>query len=117
MDIKAKEKIQNKRRASYESILAFKKELKALAFEPIYGESIKEIAAKLTSKIEKLAEEYGYDVMFSEKSEVEIEGDIYYFDYVIRVKTKNAEIKKLKIRVQYIMYDQNYWMGLITEVK
>ncbi len=117
MDIKTREKNQNKRRLSAESILAFKKELKALAFEPIYGESIKEIAAKLTAEIEKLAEEYGYEIIFSEKSEVEIEGDIYYFDYIIKVKTKHNGIRKMKVRVQYIMYDQNYWVGLITEVR
>jgi hypothetical protein len=109
-------KEQQKKRRYTESIAAFKKELKALSFEPIYGESIKDIIARLTVKIEEIANQYKYSVEFSEKAEIETEGDIYYFIYPIILKTKTGR-KKVYIHVQYLMYDQNQWVGMITGVK
>jgi len=108
---------QRQKKRKTERIDAFKKELRALTFEPIYGSSIKEIAANLTIKIQNIAEEYGYKVEFPEKSEVEIEGDVYYFSYPIKIITSNNTVKRIKIVVQYIIYDENRWIGMITEVK
>ncbi|ACP36890.1 conserved hypothetical protein [Sulfolobus islandicus Y.G.57.14] len=109
-------KEQQKKRRYSESITAFKKELKALSFEPIYGESIKDIIARLTVKIEDIANQYKYAVEFPEKAEIEAEGDVYYFIYPITLKTKTGR-KKIYLHVQYLMYDQNQWAGMITGVK
>lgn len=114
MDSLATKKQHKKRKI--EKIDAFKKELKALAFEPIYGNSIKEIVTYLTIKIQEIAEEYGYKVEFPEEAEVEIEGEVYYFNYIINIHTKTGK-RKVNINVQYIMYDEGRWMGMITEVK
>ncbi|AWR98191.1 hypothetical protein DFR86_02330 [Acidianus sulfidivorans JP7] len=94
----------------------FKQELAALTFEPIYGESIKDIIARLTIKIQQLAEEYGYQIEFPKKAEIETDGNIYYFSYTLKIKTKFS-IKKLKMNVQYIMFENNEWIGLITGIK
>ncbi|MEM0374036.1 MAG: hypothetical protein QXV69_05545 [Sulfolobaceae archaeon] len=110
-------KQQKQKKKRLERIDAFKKELKALAFEPIYGNSIKEIAANLTIKIQEIAEEYGYKVEFPEKAEVEIEGDIYYFSYPIKVITSANIIKRIKILVQYMLYDEKRWIGMITDIE
>jgi len=114
--IKEKSKERQKKKKYNESILAFKKELRALSFEPIYGESMKDIITRLTVKIEELANQYGYSVEFPERAEVDTEGDIYYFIYPITLKTKTGK-KKVNIHIQYIMYDQNQWIGMITSVK
>ena len=114
--MKTKETIKQRKVRSNESITAFKEELRALSFEPIYGESVKDIIMRFTTKIQELAEQYGYEVEFPKKAEVETDGNIYYFAYNIKVKTKMS-IKKLKISIQYIMYDNNQWVGLITSIK
>lgn len=109
-------KQQKKRKKSKESILAFKKELRAMMLEPIYGENIKDIITRLTSKLEETAESYGYEIEFPERAKKDIEGDIYYFVYPIKVKTRHGS-KKLNLEVQYMIYDEGKWMGVITEVK
>ena len=107
---------QKKRKKSKESILAFKKELRALILEPFYGDSMKDILTRITSKLEELAESYGYEIEFPERSRKDIEGDIYYFIYPIKVKTKHG-YKKINLEVQYMIYDEGKWLGVITEVK
>ncbi|MEM0122783.1 MAG: hypothetical protein QXF93_04755 [Saccharolobus sp.] len=114
MNTRGKEK-QKKRRYS-ESISAFKKELKALSFEPIYGESIKDIITRLTVKIEEIANQYKYSIEYPEKAEVDAEGDTYYFIYPITIKTRSGK-KKIYVNVQYFMYDQNQWVGMITGIR
>lgn len=109
-------KKQKLRSSKGESISAFKQELLALSFEPIYGDSLKDIITRLTTKIQELAEEYGYQVEFPKKAEVETDGNIYYFRYTLKVKTRFVT-KQLKLTVQYIMFDSNEWIGLITEIK
>jgi hypothetical protein len=109
-------KQQKKRKKSKESILAFKKELRAMMLEPIYGENIKDIITRLTSKLEEIAESYGYEIEFPERAKKDIEGDIYYFVYPIKVKTRHG-FKKINLEVQYMIYDEGKWMGVITEVK
>ncbi|ARM74982.1 hypothetical protein [Acidianus manzaensis] len=115
--MKAKQTKRQKLHANKnESISAFKEELSALEFEPIYGDSIKDIIARLTTKIQELAEDYGYQIEFPKKAEIEVDGNIYYFNYNLKIKTK-FNIKRLKVNVQYIMFDNNEWIGLITEIK
>lgn len=109
-------KKQKLKSSKNESISAFKQELFALSFEPIYGDSLKDIITRLTAKIQELAEDYGYQVEFPKKAEVETDGNIYYFKYSLKVKTKFAT-KRLRLTVQYIMFDNNEWIGLITEIK
>ncbi|MQL55676.1 hypothetical protein GFB69_07975 [Acidianus ambivalens] len=116
MFVKTKETIKQRKVRSNESISAFKEELRALSFEPIYGESVKDIIMRFTTKIQELAEQYGYEIEFPKKAGVETDGNIYYFVYNIKVKTKMS-VKKLKISIQYIMYDNNQWVGLITGIK
>lgn len=110
-------KLTQKKRVN-ESILAFKKELKAITFEPFYGSTIKDIIAKLTVKLEEITSEYGYEIEFPEKAKTEIEGDIYYFEYDVKIKTKVSN-KKITIQVQFmnVTYEQGGWMGIITSVK
>ncbi|WPX07523.1 hypothetical protein SOJ17_000636 [Metallosphaera sedula DSM 5348] len=98
-----------------ESISAFKEELRAITFEPIYGDSVKDIITRLTTKIQELSEKYDYVIEFPKKAEVETDGNIYYFTYNLRVRTK-AGVKRIQVRVQYIMYDQEGWVGMITEI-
>ncbi|QKR00463.1 hypothetical protein GWK48_08830 [Metallosphaera tengchongensis] len=98
-----------------ESISTFKEELRAITFEPIYGESVKDIITRLTTKIQEIAEKYDYVVEFPKKAEVETDGNIYYFSYVLKVKTK-VGIKRVEIKVQYIMYDHEGWVGMITSI-
>ncbi|BFH72569.1 hypothetical protein SJAV_05130 [Sulfurisphaera javensis] len=112
---KNKSKQKGRKRAS-ESIAALKKELRALTFEPIYGETLKEIAAKLTTKIQEIIESYGYEVEFPERAKKDVEGDVYYFVYPLKIKTKHG-IKKIYLEVEYLIYDENAWMGIITDVK
>lgn len=109
-------KKQKLRSTKSENISAFKQELLALSFEPIYGDSLKDIITRLTARIQGLAEEYGYQVEFPKKAEVETDGNIYYFKYSLKIKTKSTA-KRLKLTVQYIMFDNNEWIGLITELK
>ncbi len=109
-------KITQKKRVN-ESITAFKKELKAISFEPFYGNGIKDIIAKLTVKLEEIASQYGYEIEFPERARTEIEGDIYYFEYDVKVKTK-ISAKKITVQVQFmnVTYEQG-WMGIITSIK
>jgi hypothetical protein len=113
---KTREKSTSSIRKGRESILAFKEELRSMTFEPFYGENIKSIITRITSKIQSLAEDYGYDVEFPKKAEMEIDGNIYYFNYTLKVKTKTST-KKITLQVQYIMYEEENWVGMITEVK
>lgn len=110
-----KSKEKKKRRAS-ESIITLKKELKALTFEPFYGGSLKEIVTKITTKIQEIIESYGYEVEFPERARKDIEGDVYYFEYPLKIKTKHG-YKKIYIQVEYLIYDENAWMGMITDIK
>jgi len=87
-----------------------------MMLEPIYGENIKDIITRLTSKLEEIAESYGYEIEFPERAKKDIEGDIYYFVYPIKVKTRHG-FKKINLEVQYMIYDEGKWMGVITEVK
>ncbi|EZQ11006.1 hypothetical protein [Candidatus Acidianus copahuensis] len=107
-----------KKRKSYrsESISAFKEELRAMSFEPIYGDSVKDIMIRLTAKIQELAEGYAYQVEFPKKADIETEGDVYYFNYTVKVKTPFS-VKKLGINVQYMMFDEKIWVGMITKVQ
>ncbi|QIW24958.1 hypothetical protein EWF20_13020 [Sulfolobus sp. S-194] len=107
---------QKVRKRTSESIVTLKKELKALTFEPIYGESLKEIVTKLTTKIQEIIESYGYEVEFPERAKKEVEGDVYYFIYPLKIKTKHST-KKVYLEVEYLIYDENAWMGIITDVK
>jgi len=111
-----KSKQKARKRLYSESLSALKKELRALTFEPIYGESLKEIAAKLTAKIQEIVESYGYEVEFSERAKKEVEGDIYYFIYPLKIKTKHST-KKIYLEVEYLIYDENTWMGIVTDVR
>jgi len=113
---KNKSKQKGHKRSYSESLSALKKELRALTFEPIYGESLKEIAAKLTTKIQEIVESYGYEVEFSERAKKEVEGDVYYFIYPLKIKTKHST-KKIYLEVEYLIYDENAWMGIITDIK
>ncbi|AHC52374.1 hypothetical protein SUSAZ_11150 [Sulfolobus acidocaldarius SUSAZ] len=112
---KNKQQKTRKKRVSRESITAFKKELKSLSMEPIYGESLKDILARLTSKLEEVALSYGYEIEFPERAKKEVEGDVYYFIYPIKVKTKHGE-KRLTLEVEYMLYEEGRWMGIITDV-
>jgi hypothetical protein len=107
-----------KHRKTNESIIAFKKELKAISFEPIYGKGVKDIITRLTVELEKIATEYGYEIEFPEKAKTEIEADVYYFDYEIKIKTK-LSIKKMRLQVQFIngAYEDGGWTGMITAVE
>ena len=107
---------RKKRSKSKESISAFKKELKALTLEPVYGENIKDIITRITAKLQQLAESYGYEIEFPERAKKDIEGDIYYFVYPIKVKTKHG-YKKIYLEVEYLIYDEGRWMGIITDIK
>lgn len=98
-----------------ESISAFKEELRAITFEPIYGDSVKDIITRLTTKIQELSEKYDYMIEFPKKADVETDGNIYYFTYNLRVRTKGG-VKRIQVKVQYIMYDQEGWVGMITEI-
>lgn len=113
---KNKSKQKGRKRSYSESLTTLKKELKALTFEPIYGESLKEIVAKLTTKIQDIIESYGYEVEFSDRAKKEVEGDVYYFIYPLKIKTKHGT-KKIYLEVEYLIYDENAWMGIITDVK
>jgi hypothetical protein len=116
LSVDAKTKGKARRIKISESISAFKEELRAITFEPIYGDSVKDIITRLTAKIQEISEKYDYDIEFPKKAEVETDGNIYYFDYQLKVKTKSGT-KRLTMRVQYIMYDQEGWVGMITEVE
>ncbi|AWR98879.1 hypothetical protein [Metallosphaera hakonensis] len=113
VDVKTKGK--NRRIRITENISAFKEELRAITFEPIYGDSVKDIITRLTAKIQELSEKYDYTIEFPKKADVETDGNIYYFTYNLKVKTKGG-LKKIQIKVQYIMYDQEGWVGMITEI-
>ncbi len=113
---KTREKSTSNIRKGRESISAFKEELRSMTFEPFYGENIKSIITRITSKIQSLAEDYGYDIEFPKKAEMEIDGNIYYFNYTLKVKTKTST-KKITLQVQYIMYEEENWVGMITDVK
>ncbi|EWG07554.1 MAG: hypothetical protein ASUL_03569 [Candidatus Aramenus sulfurataquae] len=113
---KTREKSTSNIRKGRESISAFKEELRSMTFEPFYGENIKSIVTRITSKIQSLAEDYGYDIEFPKKAEMEIDGNIYYFNYTLKVKTRTST-KKIILQVQYIMYEEENWVGMITDVK
>ena len=98
-----------------ESLIVFKKELKSLTFEPTYGGSMKEIATRFTTIIQQLADRYGYDVEFPERAQTEIDGETYYFVYLVKVKTKGGA-RNMYIEAQYFLYEGS-WMGMITNVR
>lgn len=114
--VKTRTESRRKKLSKGESIAAFKEELRSLTFEPIYGDTIKSIITSITTKIQTLAEEYGYEIEFPKRAEIETDGNIYYFIYTLKVKTK-ITTKRIRLHVQYIMYEEENWIGIITEVK
>ncbi|AEB95527.1 MAG: hypothetical protein QXR57_03635 [Metallosphaera sp.] len=113
MDAKTRKKTRRVRVT--ESISAFKEELRAITFEPLYGDSIKAIITKLTAKIQEISEKYDYSVEFPKGAEVETDGNTYYFVYNLKIKTK-VGTKRVQMEVQYMMYDQESWVGMITKI-
>ncbi|MCG2887947.1 MAG: hypothetical protein L7H21_01295 [Sulfolobales archaeon] len=106
----------NKKTPNRESISALKKELMALAFEPIYSSSFKDVVTRLTVMLQALASQYGYDVEFSGRVTKISDGDRYYFEYPVTLK-RGSVSRKLKLGVQYLFYEEGKWVGMIVDVK
>ncbi len=111
-----KARTRSKSAQAKESIIAFKRELLALTFEPIYGSSFKDVLTRLTVKIQELASSYGYEVEFANRATKVSEGDGYYFEYPLKVK-KGSMTRKLRLGVQYLFYEDGKWVGMLVDVK